>query len=82
MSLINTTNVIPMPRFGDEHLAQVFSMFPIEVVDGEGVFLHTNDGRRILDLYGGHAVAAGKRRIVRRLDDSRLTIESVACRVD
>lgn len=58
MSLINTTNVIPMPRFGDEHLAQVFSMFPIEVVDGEGVFLHTNDGRRILDLYGGHAVAA------------------------
>lgn len=58
MSLINTTNVIPMPRFGDEHLAQVFSMFPIEVVDAEGVFMHTNDGRRILDLYGGHAVAA------------------------
>ena len=24
----------------------------------EGVYLHTRDGRRILDLYGGHAVAA------------------------
>jgi acetylornithine/N-succinyldiaminopimelate aminotransferase len=58
MSLINSSNIIPMPRFGDDHLAQVFSMFPIEVTDAEGVFLHTNDGRRILDLYGGHAVAA------------------------
>ena len=58
MSLISSTNIIPMPRFGEEHLAPVFSMFPIEAVDGEGVFLNTNDGRRILDLYGGHAVAA------------------------
>ena len=58
MSLINTTNVIPMPRFGDQHLAQVFSMFPLEVVDADGVHLNTNDGRRILDFYGGHAVAA------------------------
>lgn len=58
MSLINTTNVIPMPRFGEDHLAHVYSLFPIEVVDAAGVFLHTNDGRRILDLYGGHAVAA------------------------
>ena len=58
MSLISTSNVIPLPRSGDEHLAQVFAMFPLEVVDAEGVFLHTNDGRRILDLYGGHAVAA------------------------
>jgi acetylornithine/N-succinyldiaminopimelate aminotransferase len=58
MSLINTTNVIPMPRFGEDHLAHVYSLFPIEAVDAAGVFLHTNDGRRILDLYGGHAVAA------------------------
>jgi acetylornithine/succinyldiaminopimelate/putrescine aminotransferase len=27
-------------------------------VHAEGVWLHTRDGRRILDLYGGHAVAA------------------------
>jgi acetylornithine/succinyldiaminopimelate/putrescine aminotransferase len=58
MSLKSTTNIIPLPRFGDDHLAHVYSMFPLEVVDAQGVFLHTNDGRRILDLYGGHAVAA------------------------
>ncbi|MFO7277113.1 MAG: aminotransferase class III-fold pyridoxal phosphate-dependent enzyme [Pseudomonadota bacterium] len=40
------------------HLARVFAEYPIEVLDGEGVWLRTRDGRRILDLYGGHAVAA------------------------
>jgi acetylornithine/succinyldiaminopimelate/putrescine aminotransferase len=39
-------------------LAQVFARYPIEVVGAEGVWLRTRDGRRILDLYGGHAVAA------------------------
>jgi acetylornithine/N-succinyldiaminopimelate aminotransferase len=58
MSLKSTTNIIPLPRFGDDPLAHVYSLFPLEVVDAQGVFLHTNDGRRILDLYGGHAVAA------------------------
>jgi acetylornithine/N-succinyldiaminopimelate aminotransferase len=57
MSLISSTNIIPMPRFGEDHLANVYSMFPLEIVDAQGVFLNTNDGRRILDLYGGHAVA-------------------------
>jgi 4-aminobutyrate aminotransferase-like enzyme len=28
------------------------------VASAEGVWLHTSDGRRVLDLYGGHAVAA------------------------
>jgi acetylornithine/N-succinyldiaminopimelate aminotransferase len=41
-----------------DHLAPVYAQWPIDVVDGEGVFLRTRDGRRILDLYGGHAVAA------------------------
>jgi len=41
-----------------DHLAPVFAQYPIEVVDAQGVWLHTRDGRRILDLYGGHAVAA------------------------
>jgi acetylornithine/succinyldiaminopimelate/putrescine aminotransferase len=40
------------------HLAQVFAQYPIEVVGAEGVWLTTRDGRRILDYYGGHAVAA------------------------
>jgi acetylornithine/N-succinyldiaminopimelate aminotransferase len=39
-------------------LAPVFAQFPLPVASGEGVWLHTSDGRRVLDLYGGHAVAA------------------------
>jgi acetylornithine/succinyldiaminopimelate/putrescine aminotransferase len=39
------------------HLAQVFAQFPIEVAHGDGVWLHARDGRKILDFYGGHAVA-------------------------
>jgi acetylornithine/succinyldiaminopimelate/putrescine aminotransferase len=41
-----------------DHLAPVYAQFPLEVVDADGVFLNTPDGRRVLDLYGGHAVAA------------------------
>src|SRR5580698_10186759 len=38
-------------------LAQVFAQYPIEVAHGEGVWLYARDGRKILDFYGGHAVA-------------------------
>jgi acetylornithine/N-succinyldiaminopimelate aminotransferase len=41
-----------------DHLAPVFAQYPIEVTHAEGVWLHTRDGRKVLDLYGGHAVAA------------------------
>src|ERR1700722_13744965 len=41
----------------NSHLAQVFAQYPIEVAHGEGVWLHARDGRKILDFYGGHAVA-------------------------
>ncbi len=41
-----------------DHLAPVFAQYPVEIVSAEGVWLRTRDGRRILDLYGGHAVAA------------------------
>src|SRR3981081_1409292 len=51
----------PPLRVGHEsmrsHLAQVFAQFPIEVAHGDGVGAHTRDGRKILDFYGGHAVA-------------------------
>jgi acetylornithine/N-succinyldiaminopimelate aminotransferase len=40
------------------YLAPVFAQYPIEVTGAQGVWLMTRDGRRILDLYGGHAVAA------------------------
>jgi acetylornithine/N-succinyldiaminopimelate aminotransferase len=41
-----------------DHLAPVYAQWPLDVVRGEGVHLVTRNGRRILDLYGGHAVAA------------------------
>jgi acetylornithine/N-succinyldiaminopimelate aminotransferase len=41
-----------------DFLAPVFSQYPLPVVSAEGVWLQTSDGRRVLDLYGGHAVAA------------------------
>jgi acetylornithine/succinyldiaminopimelate/putrescine aminotransferase len=39
------------------HLARVYSQYPIEVAHGDGVWLHARDGRKLLDFYGGHAVA-------------------------
>jgi acetylornithine/succinyldiaminopimelate/putrescine aminotransferase len=36
----------------------VYAQWSLDVVRAEGVHLHTRDGQRILDLYGGHAVAA------------------------
>jgi len=41
-----------------DFLAPVFAQYPLEVSAGVGVWLHTASGRRVLDLYGGHAVAA------------------------
>lgn len=43
---------------GTSHLAPVFAQYPLEVERAEGVWLIRRDGRRVLDLYGGHAVAA------------------------
>jgi acetylornithine/succinyldiaminopimelate/putrescine aminotransferase len=51
-------NAAIKPAGPPDHLAPVFAQYPIEVVHAEGVWLYTRDGRKILDLYGGHAVAA------------------------
>ncbi len=48
----------PMHGALASHLAQVFAQYPIEIAHGDGVWLHARDGRKILDFYGGHAVAA------------------------
>jgi len=48
----------PLARTATDHLAPVFARYPIEVVAARDVWLTTGDGRRVLDLYGGHAVAA------------------------
>src|ERR1700726_905629 len=41
-----------------DFLAPVFAQYPLEVVSAEGVWLRNRIGERVLDLYGGHAVAA------------------------
>lgn len=40
-----------------DYLAPVFSQYPLEVVSAAGVWLTNSRGERVLDLYGGHAVA-------------------------
>ena len=40
------------------NLSEVYPLVPFHSVSGEGVYLHDDSGRRVLDLYGGHAVAA------------------------
>ncbi|HEV3182684.1 MAG TPA: aminotransferase class III-fold pyridoxal phosphate-dependent enzyme, partial [Steroidobacteraceae bacterium] len=41
-----------------EFLAPVFAQYPLEVASAHGVWLTNSRGERVLDLYGGHAVAA------------------------
>jgi len=41
-----------------EFLAPVFAQYPVEVAAASGVWLTNSRGERVLDLYGGHAVAA------------------------
>ncbi len=53
----NLPSVTPHPA-AQSHLARVFAQYPLEVVSAQGVWLHGRDGRRVLDFYGGHAVAA------------------------
>jgi acetylornithine/N-succinyldiaminopimelate aminotransferase len=41
-----------------DFLAPVFARYPLEVAAAQGVWLTNSRGERVLDLYGGHAVAA------------------------
>jgi len=57
MSTLPSAPAAAIARAQASHLAQVFAQFPIDVAHGEGVWLYARDGRKILDFYGGHAVA-------------------------
>ncbi len=46
-----------VPNHGS-HLAHVFAQYPLEVVRAHGCWLEGRDGQRVVDFYGGHAVAA------------------------
>jgi acetylornithine/N-succinyldiaminopimelate aminotransferase len=58
MSTAAAQTITPAAPLAPEPLARVFAQYPLEVLRGEGVWLVLRDGRRVLDLYGGHAVAA------------------------
>jgi acetylornithine/N-succinyldiaminopimelate aminotransferase len=47
-----------MPPVPVDWLAPVFAQYPLEVAAAHGVWLTNSRGERVLDLYGGHAVAA------------------------
>lgn len=47
----------PAQQAEARHLLQVYAQLPIETTSAEGVYLHAGQ-RRIIDFYGGHAVAA------------------------
>ena len=54
-----TPALLPDARQAEaRHLAQVYAQLPLEPVSGRGAYLRCADGRRLLDLYGGHAVCA------------------------
>ena len=40
------------------NLSEVYPLVPFQSASGQGVYLEDGYGRRVLDLYGGHAVAA------------------------
>jgi acetylornithine/N-succinyldiaminopimelate aminotransferase len=45
------------PAAPASYLAPVFAQYPLEVASASGVWLTNSRGERVLDLYGGHAVA-------------------------
>ena len=53
----STTAIQALARQHD-FLAPVFAHYPLEVAAAQGVWLTNGRGERVLDLYGGHAVAA------------------------
>jgi acetylornithine/succinyldiaminopimelate/putrescine aminotransferase len=70
-------NVTPSAAAGSSHLAPVFAQYPLEIASAEGVWLMTRDGRHVLDLYGGHAVAAlgyGHKRWLAALEHQARTV--------
>jgi acetylornithine/N-succinyldiaminopimelate aminotransferase len=54
---MDVSTAAPVTATAHNYLAQVFAQYPLEVVSAQGVWLKNARGERVLDLYGGHAVA-------------------------
>jgi acetylornithine/N-succinyldiaminopimelate aminotransferase len=52
------SGVATAPQPPHDFLAPVFAHYPLQVASAQGVWLTNTLGERVLDLYGGHAVAA------------------------
>ena len=56
MSKVNT--IQDTVSVEDRYQLATYKKMAIVAERGEGVWIYANDGRKYLDLYGGHAVAA------------------------
>jgi len=54
---MHAASPMPAATAAQDFLAPVFAQYPLEVACAQGVWLTDASGRRVLDLYGGHAVA-------------------------
>ena len=52
-----TTQEAEIVELEDRHQLATYKKMPIVAERGEGVWLYASDGKKYLDLYGGHAVA-------------------------
>ena len=78
----NIADTDPRPREAATTLA-VYGQLPFVPESASGCDIFTSDGRRVLDLYGGHAVAAlgyGHPRLIKAISDqsTRLLFQSNA----
>jgi acetylornithine/N-succinyldiaminopimelate aminotransferase len=57
MSLESATTFADIAASEERFQLATYKKMPVAAERGEGVWIYTSDGRKFLDLYGGHAVA-------------------------
>lgn len=88
MPTINDQSILSDPRIREANVTiPVYGQLPFVPERASGCDIFTKDGRRILDLYGGHAVAAlgyGHPRLVKAITEqsSKLLFQSNAVALD
>jgi len=88
MSIANDRSDLSDPRIREANVTiPVYGQLPFVPERASGCDIFTKDGRRILDLYGGHAVAAlgyGHPRLVKAISEqsSKLLFQSNAVALD
>ena len=88
MATINEQTIMSDPRIREAAVTiPVYGQLPFVPERASGCDIFTKDGRRILDLYGGHAVAAlgyGHPRLVKAITEqsNKLLFQSNAVALD